>query len=66
LEIEQTEINQRIEKVLSFEWLIKTVTVLAERLRPLVNGFSNLMEGEGGILWSIVFMALLVTLLRTG
>jgi len=66
LEIEQTEISQRVEKMLSFEWLTKAVTVVAERLRPLVNGFSNLMEGEGGILWSIVFMALLVTLLRTG
>ena len=66
LEIERTEINQRVENILSFEWMIKTAAVLTERLRPLVKGFSNLMEGEGGILWSIVFLALLVTLLRTG
>ncbi len=66
LEIEQTKINRRVEVVLSFEWLVKAITVVTERLRPLVRGFSNLMEGEGGILWSIVFMALLVTLLRAG
>ena len=60
------EINGRIGKILSFEWLIKSVTFTTEKMRPIVNGFSNLMEGEGGILWSIVFMALLVTLLRTG
>ena len=65
-DLEQKRINQRVENALSFGWLIDAVTVVAERLRPLVTGFSNLMEGEGGILWSIVFMALLVTLLRTG
>jgi hypothetical protein len=66
LDLEQNRINRRVEKALSFDWLVKAVTVVAERLRPFVTGFSNLMEGEGGILWSIVFMALLVTLLRTG
>jgi hypothetical protein len=34
--------------------------------RPLVAGFSLLLEGEGGVLWSIVFLALLVTLIQTG
>jgi hypothetical protein len=66
IKTDQPRIDGRIAKILSFNWLITTATFIAERLRPIANGFSNLMEGEGGILWSIVFMALLVTLLRTG
>jgi hypothetical protein len=66
LDIEQSKINQRMEGILSFEWLFKVIAVLTEKSRPFVRGFSNLMEGEGGILWSLVFMALLVTLLRAG
>ncbi|MDK2981684.1 MAG: hypothetical protein PWQ55_2031 [Chloroflexota bacterium] len=66
LDLDQTRIRERVERTLKFEWLLKGLAVVAERLRPLVTGFSNLMESEGGILWSLVFMALLVTLLRTG
>ncbi len=65
-EFERSITQKRIENILSFDWLIHGTSILTERIRPFVNGFSNLMEGEGGILWSIVFLALLVTLLRTG
>ena len=56
----------RLQDFLSFDWLFIALDYLVGRIRPMVTGFSNLLEGEGAILWSIVFLALLITLLRTG
>ncbi len=56
----------RIRAILSFEWLFNAMGVVLNWIKPLVTGFSMLLEGEGGVLWSIVFLALLVTLLKSG
>lgn len=58
--------THRITRFLSFDWLFDWSKAILNWTRPLVSGFSLLLEGEGGVLWSIVFLALLVTLIQTG
>jgi len=54
------------QRIFSFDWFFTTADLVLKRIRPLVTGFSLLLEGEGGILWSIVFLALLATLIGSG
>ena len=58
--------TNKITRLLSFDWLFIWTNAIMNWTRPLVAGFSLLLEGEGGVLWSIVFLALLVTLIQTG
>ena len=52
-----------ILRFLSFEWLFKIFSFLEGKTRSFVNGFSGLMEGEGGIMWALVFLILILTML---
>lgn len=45
--------------------LFNVVDILYEITRRLVNGFNSILEGEGGILWAVVFLALLMSLLKS-
>ncbi len=58
--------SARVEKILTFAWLFKGTDTIIGWCRPLVAGFSQLLEGEGGVIWSMVLLAMLVTLLKTG
>ena len=59
-------LDERIVGFMSFNWTNGVVDFLVVNVRTLVSGFSQLLEGEGGVLWSIVFLALLFTLLKIG
>jgi hypothetical protein len=48
---------------LSFQWFFNFVTFIENKGRGLINGFSGLMEGEGGILWALVFLVLIFSVL---
>lgn len=52
-----------ILRFLSFEWLFNSFTFLESKVWGFVNGFSGLMEGEGGIMWALVFLILIFSLL---
>lgn len=65
-DLRQQSAFKRLQVFLSFNWLFNIINYFINRIKPLVTGFSSLLEGEGAILWSIVFLALLITLLRTG
>ena len=48
--------------VFSLRWLRILVDRLAEGLRWLLNFLSGLLEGHAGVLWALLFMALLLSL----
>jgi hypothetical protein len=50
-------------EILKFEWLFKAIRLIEENIEKIINGFSGLLEGEGGILWSLVLLLLLLTVL---
>jgi hypothetical protein len=45
--------------------IFNALDILYEIIRRLVNGFNTILEGEGGILWAVVFLALLMSLLKS-
>lgn len=48
---------------LSLEWLYRAIWRLYRPLRRLLDFMSNVMEGEGGVLWALLFLTLFLALL---
>jgi hypothetical protein len=48
------------------EWIQRIVELFSGAIRWLINSTNAILEGEGGILWSFVFLALLLSLLISG
>ena len=59
-------LGDRIIRLMSLGWVNEVVGFIYRNTKAVVFGFSQLLEGEGGVLWSIVFLALLFTLLKIG
>lgn len=51
-------------KFLTFEWFFKIISFIKDMIGNFINGFSGLLEGEGGILWALVLLLLILTVLR--
>jgi hypothetical protein len=56
--------NQWI-RILRLEWLYKTVSWVYDRFHSLANLVTNSLEGEGGVLWSLLLLVLVVSILST-
>ncbi|HOE35070.1 MAG: hypothetical protein GX415_04285 [Chloroflexi bacterium] len=54
------------QQVLSLRWLYQAFAWLLERFAALVGLVNQIMDSEGGILWSLVFLAVLITLFLSG
>ena len=52
-----------ILRFMSFEWLFNTFSFIENKVKGFVNGFSGLMEGEGGIIWALVLLILIFSML---
>lgn len=53
-----------LAKLFSFEWLFKLIGSGYTVLSKLIEGFTRILEGDGGVLWALVLLALLFSLLR--
>ncbi|MEK6256695.1 MAG: hypothetical protein N2C13_05190, partial [Chloroflexota bacterium] len=52
-----------LEIVFSFRWLVRFLESGAHALGRLIKLITALLEGEGGVLWALLLVALLVSLL---
>jgi hypothetical protein len=52
-----------LEGTLSMSWFYRPVQSLYEAVGQLIGWLSRVFEGEGGILWALVFLAMLATIL---
>ncbi len=50
----------------SFRWLFTLLQNFMDLLGRFVNSLSLILEGEGGVLWALVLLALLLTLMMPG
>lgn len=55
-----------INKLFTFQWLEKLWQWLAWFLSGIINFLTQLLAGEGGVIWAIVILALLVSLISIG
>ncbi len=53
----------RIEPVFRLEWLYQMAWKIFKFLGAILQGFSTVLEGDGGVLWMILLLVLLITLL---
>ena len=53
-----------IIRFFSLSWLFKAVMFARNKSEKIVSGFSALLEGDGGVLWAIVLLILVISLIR--
>jgi hypothetical protein len=58
--------GKTVNQIFHFDWLYQLVVFLFSIQKSVVNGFNLIFEGEGGILWALVFLVLLASLLFNG
>lgn len=67
------EANQNVQKILNtinsvtnLEWLTRTISTLYRLASNVILTSATIIEGEGGILWALVFLILLFSFLKLG
>ncbi len=56
----------RLEPVFRLEWLYQVAWKIYNFLGKVLQSFSTILEGEGGILWTTLLLVLLITILTRG
>jgi len=56
----------RLEPIFRFEWFYRVGWQIYKIFGMLIKPFSSLLEGAGGILWTLLILVLLVTFLISG
>ncbi len=52
--------------ILSLRWVYRLLWTILGFIQRIVNAFTNLLEGQGGIIWVIVFLIMFITLITSG
>lgn len=65
LKTESQFLTRPINDLLKFTWLTNTFKTLNHILEWLVTGAIRMLEGEGGLLWALVFLILLTSIIVT-
>jgi hypothetical protein len=55
----------RLEPVFRLEWVYRLIWRIVDALSRILRIFSVIIEGEGGILWTILLLVLLISLLSS-
>jgi hypothetical protein len=53
-----------VADVISLSWLFKVFAFSRDKSAKIVSAFSALLEGDGGVLWAIVLLILMISLIR--
>jgi len=56
----------RLEPIFRLEWLYQAAWLITNFLGRILKGISSILEGEGGMLWAILLLVLLISLLTGG
>jgi len=57
------KVRQGLGRAISLDWLYQTLWWIYRFLGKLISYFVSLLEGEGGVLWAMLIVILLVTIL---
>lgn len=56
----------RLDAVFGLKWLYKTAKIIFNLIQRILNLVSAVLEGQGGILWAILLLALLISYFQLG
>ena len=62
----QKRIAIPLSKVFSLGWVFNLAGFIYNIFRNLVNMITTLLEGDGGFLWVLLLLTLLITLITSG
>lgn len=54
-----------LQQFFRFDWFYRFIGVFVNLLERMLNSINAILEGEGGILWALVFLVLLVSLISS-
>lgn len=54
-----------LRNVLKFDWFFGVFSWFYKQLQQMIQFFESILEGEGGVLWSLVFLAILISVLAS-
>ena len=57
---------ESIRAIFSFNWLYKLVTATFHLIENFIRFISDILEGEGGVLWALLWVMMLITLILAG
>lgn len=57
------KIGSILQKFFQFDWFYRFIGFFVTLLERMLNSINAILEGEGGILWALVFLVLLVSLI---
>ncbi len=55
----------RIEPIFRMEWVYQLAWRIFDLISKLLSAFTTILEGEGGVLWTILLLVLLISLLTS-
>jgi len=55
--------SRNLNAFLQLNWLASVFNFILKQISHMINTFVRLLEGDGGILWSLLFLVLLVSLI---
>jgi len=62
----KTSIATRLDAIFGMNWLIITAKVIFNFIQRILDIVSGVLEGQGGILWAILLLALLISYFQFG
>lgn len=58
-----TALLDQLDRVFSLRWLFRILGWIYDGLRQIIIGVTWLLEGEGGLLWTLAFLVMLISIL---
>lgn len=53
-----------VVKIMDLKWLFRGIEVLYQLIRQFVAWLTGILEGDGGVLWALLILLLLITVIR--
>jgi len=60
------DFEKNLDTVFGFGWFFKTTNILFRFVQKMVAFITDILEGEGGILWAILLLTLLISYFQLG
>lgn len=65
-EVVMAQVRSGLRRFFEFAWLVSILDVLYKAVSWVVTGVAFLLEGEAGILWTLLFLTLFITVVSAG
>jgi hypothetical protein len=58
-------IMNRVSRIFQVDWVIRLINYVSTLFQRIISFFNEILEGDGGLIWSIVLLILFVSIVRS-